>query len=120
MRTQLTRSMTDKKIAGVAGGVAEAFGWDVTLVRLGFIGLALLHGSGLLIYLILMLLMPKVGEQSLGQQAIAGAQHASSRLGLQDRNRTLGYVLLGLGALMLASILDISGPVIAIATLGAG
>lgn len=120
MKPQLTRSMTDKKLAGVAGGIAEAFGWDVTLVRLGFIALTLFHGGGVLLYLLLMLVMPKVGVPSLGQQALAGVQYAGSRLGLQDRNRTLGCVLLGLGALMLASMLDISGPVIAIAILGAG
>ncbi len=72
MKTQLTRSMTNKKIAGVAGGIAEAFGWDATLVRLGFVALTLLHGGGVLLYVILMLLMPKVGEPSLGQQAVAG------------------------------------------------
>ena len=33
---------------------------------------------------------------------------------------TLGYVLLGIGALMLASMLHISGPVMAIAIIGAG
>lgn len=120
MKPQLTRSMTDKKLAGVAGGIAEAFGWDVTLVRLGFVALTLFHGGGVLLYLLLMLVMPKVGAPSLGQQAVAGVQYAGSRLGLQDRNRTLGYVLLGLGALMLASMLDMSGPVIAIAILGAG
>ena len=104
----------------VAGGIAEAFGWDVTLVRLGFIALALLHGGGVLLYVILMLLMPKVGEPSLGQQALTGAQYAGHRLGLQDRNQTLGYVLLGLGALILANMLHITGPVITIAFLGAG
>jgi phage shock protein C len=120
MQSQLTRSTTNKKVAGVAGGIAEAFGWDVTFVRLGFIALTLLQGGGVLLYVILMLVMPKVGEPSLGQQAIAGVQHAGYRLGLQDRNRTLGYVLFGLGALLLASMLDIGGPVMAIAIIGAG
>ena len=120
MKTQLTRSMTNKKIAGVAGGIADACGWDVTLVRLGFVALTLFHGGGLLLYVILMLVMPKVGEPSLAHQAAAGAQHASPTFQSQDRNRTLGYVLLGLGALMLASALHITGPVMAIAILGAG
>ncbi|HEY0734746.1 MAG TPA: PspC domain-containing protein [Herpetosiphonaceae bacterium] len=120
METQLTRSMTNKQVAGVAGGIAEAFGWDVTLVRLGFIALTLLHGGGVLLYVILMLVMPKVGEPSLGHQAVVGAQDARTPLGTQDRNRMLGYVLLGGGALLLASILHISGPVMAIAILGAG
>jgi phage shock protein PspC (stress-responsive transcriptional regulator) len=120
MKTQLTRSMTNKKVAGVAGGIADAFGWDVTLVRLGFVALTLLHGGGLLLYVVLMLVMPKVGEPSLSQQAVAGAQQATYTLGSQDRNRTLGYVLLGVGALLLASMLHISGPMMAIAIIGAG
>ena len=120
MTTQLTRSMTNKKVAGVAGGIADAFGWDVTLVRLGFVALTLLHGGGLLLYLVLMLVMPQVGERALGQQAIAGVQQATSTLRSQDRNRTLGYVLLGAGALMFATMLHSSGPILAIALLGAG
>jgi phage shock protein PspC (stress-responsive transcriptional regulator) len=120
MKTQLTRSMTNKKVAGVAGGIADAFGWDVTLVRLGFVALTLLHGGGLLLYVILMLVMPKVGEPSLGQQAVAGAQQATYTLGSHDRNRTLGYVLLGFGALLLANMLHISGPALAIAIIAAG
>ena len=120
MTTQLTRSMTNKKLAGVAGGIADAFGWDVTLVRLGFVALTLLHGGGVLLYVVLILVMPKAGERALGQQVVAGMQQATSTLQLQDRNRTLGYVLLGIGALMFASMLHISGPLMAIALLGAG
>ncbi len=120
MTTQLTRSMTNKKVAGVAGGIADAFGWDVTLVRLGFVALTLLQGGGVLLYLVLMLIMPKVGERALGHQAVAGVQQATSTLRSQDRNRTLGYVLLGVGALMFASMLHGSGPIMAIAILGAG
>ncbi len=74
----------------------------------------------MLLYVILMLVMPKVGETSLGQQAVAGAQHAAYTLRSQDRNRTLGFVLLGFGALMLASMLHITGPVMAIAIIAAG
>jgi hypothetical protein len=67
-----------------------------------------------------MLVMPKVGEPSLGRQAVVGAQQATYTLGSQDRKRTLGYVLLGVGALMRANMLHISGPVMAIAIIGAG
>lgn len=33
----LYRSTTDRKIKGVCGGLAERFGWDVSLVRIGFV-----------------------------------------------------------------------------------
>jgi hypothetical protein len=46
-----------------------------------------------------MLVMPKVGEPSLGQQAMAGVQQETHTLRSHDRKRTLGYVLPGAGAL---------------------
>jgi len=41
MNTQLRRSRTNKLVGGVAGGIAETYGWDPTLVRLGFVILTL-------------------------------------------------------------------------------
>jgi phage shock protein C len=59
MDKRLYRSRSDRKIAGVCGGIAEHFGWDPTLVRLGWALLTLMGGSGILIYLILWLVMPE-------------------------------------------------------------
>ena len=56
---RLSRSSSQKMIAGVCGGVAEYLGWDVTIVRLLWIVLTLAGGSGILIYLILWLVMPQ-------------------------------------------------------------
>ena len=56
---RLTLSVTNKKIAGVCGGIAEYFGVDPTLVRLAAVVLALLGGSGLFIYLVAWVIMPK-------------------------------------------------------------
>lgn len=56
---KLYRSRTDKMIAGVCGGLGRYLGIDPTLVRLLFVLLVLLGvGSGLLIYLILMVVVP--------------------------------------------------------------
>ena len=55
---KLYKSSTDKKIAGVCGGIAEYFGIDSTLVRLGWVVFSLLGGSGLLAYLIAAIIMP--------------------------------------------------------------
>lgn len=42
------------KILGVCAGIADYFGWDVTLVRLGFVLAALFGlGSPVLIYLLI-------------------------------------------------------------------
>ena len=54
----LTKSK-DKKIAGVCAGIAEHFGWDVTVVRLVYLIATILTGSALAwIYLILMFVLP--------------------------------------------------------------
>jgi len=62
----LHRSQTDKILAGVCGGLAEYFEVDSTIIRLLFILIVALGGSGLLVYLILWLIMPKnVGETAV-------------------------------------------------------
>lgn len=59
MEKRLSRSRNDRKLAGVCGGIAEYYGWDPTLVRVAWIVLTLLGGSGILIYLIMWLVMPE-------------------------------------------------------------
>ena len=56
---KLYKSSTDKKLAGVCGGLAEYFNIDSTLVRLGWVVFGLLGGSGLLAYIIAALIMPE-------------------------------------------------------------
>lgn len=53
------RSTTDKKIAGVAGGLSEYFDIDALLIRLIFIVVALAGGGGILIYIILWIITPE-------------------------------------------------------------
>lgn len=54
---KLYKSSTDKKLAGVCGGLAEYFNIDSTLVRLGWVVFSLLGGSGLLAYIIAAIIM---------------------------------------------------------------
>lgn len=57
---KLYRSRTDRKIAGVCGGLAEYFNIDATIVRVIFLILLLPGGvPGLLPYLILWVVMPE-------------------------------------------------------------
>ncbi len=58
MEKKLYRSETDRKIAGVCGGIAEYFDLDSTLVRLGWILFLFAGGSGILAYFIAWLIMP--------------------------------------------------------------
>ena len=59
MRKRLYRSRRDVMIAGVCGGIAEYFDVDPTIVRLIAVILILGWGSGLLAYLIAVLIIPK-------------------------------------------------------------
>ncbi|HXF36265.1 MAG TPA: PspC domain-containing protein [Actinomycetota bacterium] len=52
----LTRSRTDRVLAGVAGGIGERLGIDPVLIRLAFIVLALAGGAGVVAYLVCALL----------------------------------------------------------------
>lgn len=57
---KLYRSTTNRKIAGVCGGLGEYFGIDPTIVRIVFVLLALPGGlPGVIPYLILWLVVPK-------------------------------------------------------------
>ena len=59
MRKRLYRSRRDVMIEGVCGGIAEYFDVDPTIVRLIAVVLILGWGSGLLAYLIAVLIIPK-------------------------------------------------------------
>ncbi len=58
MNKKLYRSSTDKKIAGVCGGIAEYMNVDSTIVRLIAVLLVFGCGSGLLAYIVAALIMP--------------------------------------------------------------
>lgn len=70
-KLRLTLSANDRKIAGVCGGLAEYFNTDATLVRLIFVVLIMLGGSGVIIYLIAWIIMPSAAllstDNMLGQ-----------------------------------------------------
>ena len=62
VKQRLTRSVTDAKVAGVCGGLAEYLGVDATFVRVGWIVLSVLPGcivGGILAYLAAWLIVPK-------------------------------------------------------------
>ena len=62
MKTRLHKSDTNKKIAGVCGGIAETYNWDVSLVRLVAVLLALFVGGGLIAYIIAAIILPEADE----------------------------------------------------------
>ena len=56
---RLTRSVTDRKIAGVCAGIAEYFNVDPTLVRVGWVLFSLMAGGGIIAYIICALVIPE-------------------------------------------------------------
>lgn len=58
---RLYRSTDNKMIAGVCAGIAEYFGWDPTLVRVGFVLLSMgsVFFPGILAYLVMMVVVPE-------------------------------------------------------------
>ena len=55
---KLYRSRTNRQVAGVCGGLAQYFNLDVTLIRILFVVLAVLGGSGLLLYVAMWIIVP--------------------------------------------------------------
>ena len=55
---KLYKSRTDKKIDGVCAGIAKYLNLDPTIIRLLWIILVVAVGSGVLAYILCMIIMP--------------------------------------------------------------
>jgi len=60
----LSRSLNDRMLAGVMGGIAHRFGWNSTLLRVLFVVVSIASAAfpGILVYLILWLLIPNEAD----------------------------------------------------------
>lgn len=58
MEHRLYKSTKNKMVNGVCGGIAEYFGIDPTLIRLGWVLLCAMGGSGFLAYIIAAIIIP--------------------------------------------------------------
>ncbi|MDP3890981.1 PspC domain-containing protein [Nocardioides sp.] len=83
---RLRRSVHDRHLAGVSGGLGRHLDIDPVIIRVGFVVLALFGGAGLLLYLACWLLVPEEGQE----RAV---------LDLDARTRTIA--LIGAGAIAL-------------------
>ena len=99
----LRRSRSDRKLAGVAGGLGRWAGIDPLIFRILFVVLVVFGGSGLLFYALGWLLVPDDGEtESEGQRLFHGSSRSViSVLAL--------VVVLVLGLALTGSLID-SGP----------
>ena len=62
---KLYRSKTDKKLAGVCGGMSQYLNIDSTIIRLVWLACCLLCGTGLLLYAIAWIVMPEEPDETL-------------------------------------------------------
>ncbi len=62
MEKRLYRSRRDKVISGVCGGIAEYFDLDSTIIRLAWVVLILLGGTGVIAYIIAAIIVPEEPE----------------------------------------------------------
>ncbi len=103
---KLYRSVTNKVIGGVAGGLSEYFDIDVALVRLLFVLLLLFSGGGLLAYIILWIVVPKrpvlLEKNPAGGAAETSTQYeTASNHDKTSRSAVAGIILVFLGLLFL-------------------
>lgn len=56
---KLSLDIANKKIAGVCSGLSRHFNIDVTILRVLFLAGLVLHGFGLVLYIILWIAMPR-------------------------------------------------------------
>ena len=58
-RKKLYRSVTDRMLCGVCGGIADYFSIDPTLVRLALVALTFMGFSGIIVYISAALIIPE-------------------------------------------------------------
>jgi phage shock protein C len=79
---RLYRSKSRRVLAGVCGGLAQYFNLDATLIRVLFVLLAVLGGSGLVLYVAMWIIVP---NQPCGRSSSwlvdSGADPSSRGLG---------------------------------------
>lgn len=91
---KLYRSLDDKWVAGVCGGIAEYLGIDSIIIRIVLILLVLMTGIGLVFYIIAWIMIPLNPNQVKSKTQ-------------SDRSKVIGAVLLILGSFLLLKNLEV-------------
>jgi phage shock protein C len=114
LKEKLYRSQTQKIVGGVCGGIAEYFDLDVTLIRFLWILVAFMAGSGVIAYIIGMIIIPPNPHQLTmksegkafssegdieGERVVEGeiVEDRSCFDSTNDKRKILGLILIGFG-----------------------
>jgi phage shock protein PspC (stress-responsive transcriptional regulator) len=115
---QLRRSTTDRKVAGVAGGLGRHLNVDPTVLRVLFVVLCFFGGAGFLAYGAAWLLVPEDGEahgkiatsDSTRNGLLIGAGILAALLVLGDSWNGIGFpwplLIVGVGVLLYLAVRD--------------
>jgi phage shock protein PspC (stress-responsive transcriptional regulator) len=98
----LRRRTSDRVLGGVAGGLGDYFNIDPLLIRIGFVGLMIFGGAGLVLYVVAWLLIPANGHDTSNVEGFL------ARLGLTPQR--LAWVALAVVGLILISNMPVGGP----------
>src|SRR4051794_5614036 len=79
---RLRRSRTDRKVAGVAGGLARHLDVDPLILRVAFVVLVFFGGAGLIVYGACWLLVPEDGDEK-------------APFNLDERTRAVALMIVG-------------------------
>lgn len=99
MKKKLYRSRTDKKISGVAGGIAQYLDVDSVFVRLTFALLVFVSGAGLILYLLCMFLVPI--EPMNESEVVADSDTEPKEEKSSQGGKIMGVILILFGILVL-------------------
>jgi phage shock protein PspC (stress-responsive transcriptional regulator) len=101
IRKRLYKSRQNRVIDGVCGGIGEYFEVDPTIVRVLWVLMTLLGGSGLVLYLIAMVIMP------VNQEHLASAAAGTTAMRSPDRRSYWGIILILIGLFVLIDRMDL-------------
>lgn len=118
---KLYRDSSNAVLAGIASGIADYFEIDATIIRILFVLLFVFGGSGLIIYLILWIIIPKQKDnnktteeivknntneikekaKSMAEEIRSSVREHESEIKDCKGKQWLGLVILGLGVMFL-------------------
>jgi phage shock protein C len=104
-RRSLYRSRHDRRVAGVAAGVAEFFDLDPTLVRLVWFLSIFFGGFGLLLYIVMAIIVPNepLSEEELRAESSVDAGSPHRHAG-RSGNGGLGLTFVGLALILFGGL----------------
>jgi phage shock protein PspC (stress-responsive transcriptional regulator) len=111
MEKKLYRSRRSRVFGGVAGGLGTYFGLDPILVRVIFVLVTIMHGLGVLAYIILWIVIPEepfemAYPMDKGEPKPEEVKFNDSGIAVEKKTSTgsiiFGVILIGIGLLFLA------------------